>query len=133
MQKGLTLIEILITLVIIAIAITPIFSMFLKSSKDIKLEKKYLQATFLAKKVMEELKYGLIIHPKIKIVVPKFKKPFDDFNCNIKKELIDNELYKLIVNINFKYGFRKHNVYLSSLYSSRYPLRIVYRKDSVWP
>jgi len=133
-KKGFTLIELLITITILSISIAPIFSMFIRSSKDIEIERKYLQAMFLAHKTMEELLFGLSIHPKINIVSPKFKTPYEDFKCNIIKKRIegDSELFKLTVIISFKAGFSSSKVKLESLYSSRFPLKIYHRKDNVW-
>jgi len=134
MKRAFTLIELLITISILSMAIAPIFSMFIRSSKDITVERQFLQAMFLAHKTMEELQMGLRTHPKLSISSPKFKKPFEDYTCNVKKERVkgESELYNLIVSVSFKNGFSSHKVMLKSLFSSRLPLKIYHRKDNVW-
>lgn len=58
-EKGLTLIEILVSIVILSIIVVSFLSMFVQSSRSNAVSKNIIDATYIAEKEMEEL-YGKI-------------------------------------------------------------------------
>ncbi len=61
-QKGLTLLEIVISIAILSIIITPMFSLFINSIKTNKMAEKRMMATQLAQKYLEKEKNNLREH-----------------------------------------------------------------------
>ncbi len=79
-NKGLTLIEIIITIAILGIIITPIFSMFLTTARANSLADEKMRATAAAQKVMENVKTALDIDSI------ETEQEIDGFRVTIQKE-----------------------------------------------
>ncbi|MDD2715582.1 MAG: type II secretion system protein [Candidatus Wallbacteria bacterium] len=125
-MKGFTLVEIMVTLVIIALSVGSFLPLFTTSRRNLLVERRYLKAMFLAQEVMEKLKYHQALDPKFNYLTMYSDPDLIDFYCRIDEQPIEKDRSRIIVSVSFREGGRDHSLALEAMFSSRETLKTFY-------
>lgn len=126
MKRGFTLVEIMVTLVIVALSVGSFLPLFTTSRRNLLVERRYLKAMFLAQEVMEKLKYHQALDPKFNYATLYTDPDLLDYTCRIYEQQIEKERSKITVTVSFQEGGRDHSLGLDAMFSSRETLKTFY-------
>jgi prepilin-type N-terminal cleavage/methylation domain-containing protein len=133
MKKGFSLTELLIAVVIIALAGGPLVYMFISSNKGTRAEVKYFAAMLGTQKVVETYLKAVYKNPKAVLEDGSFTENDVKYDYTVKYEPVKNEkqLYKVTITTTWG-GFSKAKYKLSFLISKKYFLRIDQEEHTAW-
>lgn len=133
-NRGMSLVELMITLVILVIAGGPIIYMFIMSSKGVAVEADFFKGIYLTQQLVEDYLSEVYVNPKVVLTDGKFEEPFEDYSYTVKYEEVENEdlLYKVTVTTSWKSGIGSIKYPVSFLISKRYSLTIENKTHTAW-
>ncbi|WP_202710856.1 prepilin-type N-terminal cleavage/methylation domain-containing protein [Sporosalibacterium faouarense] len=86
-NKGITLIEIIVTIAILSIIIIPVFSMFLTTAKANRYSDDKMKSTIIGQKVMEDIKSSMVIEEGTN------NRNIDDYSVEINIEAVSDYMF----------------------------------------
>ncbi|MGM0607725.1 MAG: PilW family protein [Candidatus Muiribacteriota bacterium] len=133
-KSGMTLVELMITLVILVVAGGPIIYMFIMSSRGVSSEAKHFTGMYLTKGLVEKHLEEVYRNPKVVLHDGSFEEPFEDYSYTVEYEPVEDEelLYKVTVTTEWPGKVRNIKYPLSFLISKKYSLRIENKTHTAW-
>ena len=130
-HNGFTLVEVLVSITILAVIMVPLFTLLGTTRKLSGYEEDYTAAAFLAQEVMEEARCKLYHHPKSSLRRRVFSAPFNRFSCLVTEGIIDNEndLSELTVKVSKD---KRISVTVKCLISRREASTVRIESGSIW-
>lgn len=114
--KSMTMLEVLVSITILAICVTSFLPMFTSSRKTFLMEERYLQAVFLAQEIMEKICYKNELYPELPVSSYFYDDQLPDFRCYVTKEEIIHGLFRINLTVSFSFS-GEHHIELSSVIS----------------
>lgn len=130
-HNGFTLVEVLVSITILAVILVPLISLFATTRKLSVYEEDFTAAAFLAQEVMEETRCRLYHRPKSPLRRRVFSAPFNRFSCLVTEGAIDNEndLSELTVKVSKD---KRISVTVKCLISRREASTVRIESGSIW-
>ncbi|WP_186321530.1 prepilin-type N-terminal cleavage/methylation domain-containing protein [Bacillus sp. FJAT-22090] len=110
-SKGLTLIEILVSIILITIILTAFFSLFIQSAKTGKTSEEVVDATYIAQAEMEKL-YEISKNADLNSSINEEVKSLNYSQPNPKEDFFTKETNGLFVHLKLKKHFYPQMYYL---------------------
>lgn len=133
-NKGFSITELLIGLVILIIIMGPLGFMMGSSKKGLLSEEKYFQALFLAQKVAELYHAQLSRDPKYRLTPIVFDAPFDSFKSQINTEKVgdDHMLMETTITISWEEGGKAQHLELPFRHTRKFSMEIGHKLEFPW-